>query len=154
MNNVNAFRFNIRLCKEDRNKFQGWLDDYNRLKEENVQLMADKYTMGFCKEDDKQILKDSMNNYIPQVEVDSESQEDNVNHPKHYEGNIECIDAMQEVLGKHGTISFCIGNAFKYIWRCKKKHPTPIEDLKKCRWYIDKALELLESEDKNELYRM
>lgn len=90
------------------------------------------------------MLRESMDNYIPQVEVD------NVNHPKHYEGKIECINAMQEVLGKDGTISFCIGNAFKYIWRCRKKHPTPIEDLKKCRWYINKALELLESEDKND----
>lgn len=141
MTNLDIIRFKKMLRKEDRKKFQGWLDDYSRLKEENAQLMVDKYTMGFCKEDDKQMLKESMDNYIPQVEVD------NVNHPKHYEGNIECIDAMQEVLGKHGTISFCIGNAFKYIWRCKKKHPTPIEDLKKCRWYIDKALELLESED-------
>lgn len=145
MTNLDIIRFKKMLHKGDRKKFQGWLDDYSRLKEENAQLMVDKYTMGFCKEDDKQMLKESMDNYIPQV--DSEGQVDNVNHPKHYEGNIECIDAMQEVLGKRGTISFCIGNAFKYIWRCKKKHPTPIEDLKKCRWYVDKALELLESED-------
>lgn len=73
--------------------------------------------------------------------------QDNVNHPKHYEGNIECIDAMQEALGKDGVIDFCIGNAFKYIWRSRKKHDTPNEDLKKCRWYIDKAIELLESEE-------
>lgn len=71
---------------------------------------------------------------------------DNINHPKHYEGKIECIDAMQEVLDKKGTISFCIGNALKYIWRCRKKHETPIEDLKKCQWYVNKAIELLESE--------
>lgn len=74
---------------------------------------------------------------------------DNINHPKHYEGNIECIDAMQEVIGKVGVIDFCIGNAFKYIWRCMKKHKMPIEDLKKCRWYINKALDLLESEEIN-----
>lgn len=71
---------------------------------------------------------------------------DNINHPKHYEGAIECIDAMQEAIGINGVVSFCIGNAFKYIWRCRKKHETPIEDLKKCRWYINKAIELLESE--------
>ena len=141
MTNLEVFKIKKMLCKEDRKKFQELIDDYNRLKEENAQLMADKYTIGFCKEDDKKMLKESMDNYIPQVEVD------NVNHPKHYEGNIECIDAMQEVLGKDGTINFCIGNAFKYIWRCKKKHQTPIEDLKKCRWYINKALELLESEE-------
>lgn len=148
MTNWDIIRFKKMLRKEDRKKFQELLNDYKKLKEENAQLMVDKYTMGFCKEDDKQALKEQMDNYIPQVEVD------NVNHPKHYEGKIECINAMQEVLGKDGTISFCIGNAFKYIWRCRKKHETPIEDLEKCRWYINKALELLESEDKNELYRM
>ena len=150
MTNLDIFRMKKMLCKEDRKKFQELIDDYSRLKEENAQLMADKYTMGFCREEDKKELKESVDNYIPQVEVDARSQVDNVNHPKHYEGNIECIDAMQEVLSKNGVINFCIGNAFKYIWRCKKKHPTPIEDLKKCRWYINKALELLESEDKND----
>lgn len=141
MTNWDIIRFKKMLRKEDRKKFQELLDDYKKLKEENAQLMVDKYTMDFCKEGDKQALKEQMDNYIPQVEVD------NVNHPKHYEGKIECINAMQEVLGKDGTISFCIGNAFKYIWRCRKKHETPIEDLEKCRWYINKALELLESEE-------
>lgn len=144
MTNWDIIRFKKMLRKEDRKKFQELLDDYKKLKEENAQLTVDKYTMGSCKEDDKQALKEQMDNYIPQVEVD------NVNHPKHYEGKIECINAMQEVLGKDGTISFCMGNAFKYIWRCRKKHETPIEDLEKCRWYINKALELLESEDKND----
>lgn len=72
---------------------------------------------------------------------------DNINHPQHYEGNIECIDAMEEAIGTKGVISFCIGNAFKYIWRCRKKHKTPIEDLKKAQWYITKAIGLLEKED-------
>jgi hypothetical protein len=83
------------------------------------------------------------------LKMDEELIIDNINHPKHYEGNIECIDAMQEVIGKVGVIDFCIGNAFKYIWRCMKKHELPIEDLKKCRWYINKALDLMESEEVN-----
>lgn len=86
---------------------------------------------------------------IKTLKMDEELIIDNINHPKHYEGNIECIDAMQEVIGKVGVIDFCIGNAFKYIWRCMKKHKMPIEDLKKCRWYINKALDLMESEEKN-----
>lgn len=88
------------------------------------------------------------NRFVTQEEIEKEIKKynDNINHPKHYEGKIECIDAMQEVLDKKGTISFCIGNALKYIWRCRKKHETPIEDLKKCQWYINKAIELLESE--------
>lgn len=68
---------------------------------------------------------------------------DVVNHPEHYEGNIECIDAMKEVLDTEGLIDFCIGNAFKYIWRCKRKHLSPVEDLEKARWYINKAVELI-----------
>lgn len=76
---------------------------------------------------------------------------DNINHPQHYEGNIECIDAMEEVIGKKGVVKFCIGNAFKYLWRCRKKHDSPLEDLKKCRWYVSKAIELLtEMEERNE----
>lgn len=76
---------------------------------------------------------------------------DLINHPQHYEGNIECIDAMEEVIGKKGVVKFCIGNAFKYLWRCRKKHDSPLEDLKKCRWYVSKAIELLtELEERNE----
>lgn len=91
------------------------------------------------------------NRFVPQEEIEKDIKEynDNINHPKHYEGKIECIDAMQEVIGKVGVIDFCIGNAFKYIWRCMKKHKMPIEDLKKCRWYINKALDLMESEEVN-----
>lgn len=59
---------------------------------------------------------------------------DNVNHPTHYNGrNIgyECI-----LLAKHQY--FCTGNVIKYLWRYKDKG-TPIEDLKKARWYARKA---------------
>lgn len=73
-----------------------------------------------------------------------EEVEDNINHPKHYEGSIECIDAMEQSIGTSGVINFCIGNAFKYIWRCNRKNDRPTEDLKKARWYINKALELLD----------
>jgi hypothetical protein len=75
---------------------------------------------------------------------------DMVNHPPHYEeGKIECIEAMEEVIGRDGVIEFCIGNTFKYIWRHLKKHKSPLEDLKKARWYLDKAIYLLE-ENTNE----
>ena len=42
---------------------------------------------------------------------------ENVNHPKHYNAHpsgIECID-----VGEH--MSFNLGNAVKYIWRCDLK---------------------------------
>lgn len=94
-----------------------------------------------------------MNKFIEEVDNTfnwneaSEELSDPVNHPAHYEGNIECIDAMREVLGTEGLINFCIGNAFKYTWRCKKKHESPVEDLKKVDWYINKAIDLMLEEE-------
>lgn len=58
-----------------------------------------------------------------------------VNHPKHYDGKYECIEVMRDVFGEDAVKSFCILNAFKYIWRHNKKNGT--EDLKKAKWYLD-----------------
>lgn len=69
--------------------------------------------------------------------------EDTVNHPSHYEtGKFECIDVMCEAIGLEDTKAFCLCNAFKYIYRCTKKHATPVEDVKKAIWYLNKFLEL------------
>ncbi len=68
---------------------------------------------------------------------------DNVNHPQHYTGSIECIDAMLQQFGKEQVKSFCLLNAFKYLFRCNKKHETPIEDIKKAMWYLNKYIEIV-----------
>lgn len=69
---------------------------------------------------------------------------ENVNHPSHYnQGGIEAIDAMIAAFGKAEVVAFCKINSFKYIWRANEKGKTT-EDLKKARWYLDKAVELLE----------
>lgn len=68
---------------------------------------------------------------------------DPVNHPEHYEtGKYECIDVMTEALGVDETSFFCLGNAFKYIYRCMHKHDDPKEDVQKAVWYLNKFLEL------------
>ena len=73
----------------------------------------------------------------------SEPNTDNVNHPKHYEsGKFECIEVMQEAIGAEATKHFCLCNAFKYIYRCNKKHSSPVEDVKKAVWYLNKFLEV------------
>lgn len=69
---------------------------------------------------------------------------DNVNHPSHYTGKYECIDVMQDVFGDNATDNFCLCNAFKYIWRARKKNG--LEDVKKAIWYLNKYLELTEKE--------
>ena len=72
---------------------------------------------------------------------------DVVNHPSHYEtGKFQCIDVMVEALGREEVKGFCICNAFKYLYRCRRKNG--LEDIKKARWYIDKFIELCE-EDTN-----
>lgn len=58
---------------------------------------------------------------------------DNVNHPKHYtQQPHECI-WFTEKLG------FCLGNAFKYVWRAQDKNG--VEDLRKARWYLNRVIE-------------
>ena len=66
--------------------------------------------------------------------------EDMVNSPKHYnESGIECIDALEAMLGK-GFESYLQGNIAKYLWRYKYKNG--LEDLKKAQWYLNKLIEV------------
>lgn len=65
-----------------------------------------------------------------------------VTRPEHYvSGGIECIDAMVAAFGKDATADFCICNAFKYIWRHRKKG-NPKQDCEKAIWYLNKYIEL------------
>ena len=67
---------------------------------------------------------------------------DNVNHPAHYEAStsIECIEAMELIFDWYDVQTFCLCNAFKYIWRYKQKNG--LEDLDKAQWYINHAVQL------------
>lgn len=68
-----------------------------------------------------------------------------VNHPQHYNsGKYEVIDVLEDALTEEEFYGFCVGNCLKYLLRAKHKHETPVEDLKKCRWYLDKVLKSLE----------
>lgn len=65
---------------------------------------------------------------------------DMVNSPPHYnEAGIECIEAIQAATGD-GFEYHLQGTALKYLWRFRYKGK-PLEDLKKCRWYLDKLIE-------------
>lgn len=75
--------------------------------------------------------------------------EDKVNHPSHYEtGNYECIDVMIETQGIEAVKHFCQCNAFKYLYRAKRKNGT--EDYKKAVWYMNKYIELEDKSNANE----
>lgn len=57
-------------------------------------------------------------------------------NPSHYQGKIEVIDFIEDK-----GLDFHLGNAVKYIARAGKKDPDKIlEDLKKARWYLDRAI--------------
>ena len=66
-----------------------------------------------------------------------------VNSPPHYTqhpSGVECIQITQHM-------SFCVGNAVKYLWRAGLKGP-PIEDMEKAVWYINKEIERLRALEK------
>lgn len=70
-----------------------------------------------------------------------ESYHDNVNHPQHYtSGKYECIEVMEDIFGKETVMDFCVCNAFKYIFRHRKKNG--IEDIEKAMWYLEKYIKL------------
>lgn len=71
---------------------------------------------------------------------------DNVNRPAHYNtGKYESIDVMVETQGVDAVKNFCICNAFKYIYRHRFKNG--VEDIKKAIWYLNKYVELEESNE-------
>jgi hypothetical protein len=65
--------------------------------------------------------------------------EDKINHPHHYNQGIECADYVES-----HNMCFFQGNAIKYITRFKYKG-TPVEDLKKAVWYINRLIERIEN---------
>ena len=68
-----------------------------------------------------------------------------VDHPSHYNhGKIEVIDFIEDQ-----KLGFALGNAVKYICRCRYKD-NMLEDLKKARWYIDHCIKELEYDDEKD----
>lgn len=70
---------------------------------------------------------------------------DMVNKPPHYQGRVECIDALEAATeGLSGIEAVCTANAIKYLWRWKRKNG--IEDLRKAHWYIERLIGKLDNE--------
>ena len=70
---------------------------------------------------------------------------DNVNKPAHYQGKVECIDAIEAAVeGLEGLEAVCTANVIKYVWRWKKKNG--VEDLQKATWYLNKLMSIQNSD--------
>lgn len=79
---------------------------------------------------------------LDDVEIEEFTKEDVVNYPKHYRkhpSGVECIQVTEHM-------SFCLGNAVKYIWRAGEKGNT-IQDLQKAVWYINREISRLEGNE-------
>ena len=69
---------------------------------------------------------------------------DKVSKPGHYtQGSIECIDAIDAMLGERGGKDFYRASIVQYIWRSFDKGDD-ITDLKKARWYLNRLIDGLE----------
>jgi len=67
---------------------------------------------------------------------------DQVNHPAHYGGKDNLYEVIKVIEAWH--LGFHLGNVVKYVSRAGKKDPEQmIEDLKKARWYLDRAISYL-----------
>jgi hypothetical protein len=58
-------------------------------------------------------------------------------NPQHYKGKngIECIDVIEAF-----ELGYNLGNVVKYVLRNRTKHASPLSDLKKAKWYIDREI--------------
>lgn len=64
---------------------------------------------------------------------------DPINNPKHYTSSGEAYETIKVI--EAWGLSYHLGNVVKYVSRAGKKDPTKeIEDLKKARWYLDRAI--------------
>lgn len=86
-----------------------------------------------------------MKNTVDEYDFARNNEPDLVNHPSHYEtGKFECIEVMEEALGRDVVKGFCIGNAFKYLYRAKRKNG--LEDLKKAQWYLNRVISMYDED--------
>ena len=68
-------------------------------------------------------------------EWDQVNKPDMVEKPRHYMGEVECIDAIKSAIGREHFISHCQACVMKYVWRWKAKGG--VEDLRKARVYLE-----------------
>jgi len=63
-----------------------------------------------------------------------------IDNPEHYDLDPKPIDVIEK-----WEMGFLDGNVLKYLARYRSKG-SPIEDLKKARWYLDRLINSLERE--------
>lgn len=67
---------------------------------------------------------------------------DFVNHPPHYQGSIECIEAIEACMSEEAFKGALKANVIKYVWRYE--HKGGAIDLKKAKWYLERLIDICE----------
>lgn len=79
----------------------------------------------------------------PLRNLEGQDMTDNVNHPAHYgQGNIECIEYIQDFLTHDEFVGYLRGNIAKYLHRWRYKNG--LEDLHKAQWYLNRLVQVQE----------
>ena len=78
-----------------------------------------------------------------------EVEKDKSVNPDHYKSSlgVECSELMRDRLGDDCYFGFCLCNAFKYLFRCRRKNPTLSDDVRKAHWYLSSAVRLIDKEE-------
>ena len=76
----------------------------------------------------------------------TEGNNDQVEKPQHYrQGSIEAIDYMRDSMDTIMYMGYLEGAVKKYLHRYRYKG-TPVEDLKKANWYLNRLIEEMTGE--------
>lgn len=127
----------------DKNAADYWSKEHDILLKKFAKLQVENERIKENLNSQHEMIKE-LNQKNLELQDENEKPADNVNHPSHYTGIYECIDVMQDVFGDEATNDFCLCNAFKYIWRARKKNG--LEDVKKAVWYLNKYIEEAEKD--------
>lgn len=102
--------------------------------------------LGHKFDDDTKNVNESKENEIKKTDERRKLKVPDVSNPGHYKSalGVECIDLIEDRLGDSIAFGFCVANAFKYLFRCKHKHETCVEDVRKAKWYLDRAVVIID----------
>ena len=82
-----------------------------------------------------------MDNRGEYIRIPKKKIEETIEHPDHYNQGIEVIDYIDS-----WDFDFTTGNIIKYVSRHKFKN-SPLGDLKKARWYINRLIKTHEEQE-------
>jgi len=77
--------------------------------------------------------------------------EEKVNHPQHYGGKTNPYEVVKVAEAWGIDYDAYLFNVLKYIGRSGKKDGNPpLQDLKKALWYLNRRIETIENDNRNE----